>query len=61
MPNLELRAVKLSNSTGNFTGGEVRLTTTVDNSRATTVYQQGGTVTVGDNATLSFELENKNL
>ncbi|MCC2259411.1 hypothetical protein AAAT94_01450 [Intestinimonas aquisgranensis] len=53
--------MKLSNSTGSFTGGEVRLTTTVDNSRATTVYQQGGTVTVGDNATLSFELENKNL
>ena len=53
-----VQAVKLSNSTGSFTGGEVHLTTAVDNNRATTVYQEGGSVTVGGSAALSFQSEN---
>ncbi len=50
-----VQAVALSNSTGKFTGGEVSLTTAVDNARATTVYQEGGTVTVGGSAKIVFE------
>ena len=50
-----VQAVKLSNSTGSFTGGKVSLTTAVDNARATTVYQEGGTVTVGGSAEIVFE------
>ena len=50
-----VQAVKLSNSTGSFTGGEVSLTTAVDNARATTVYQEGGSVTVGGSAEIVFE------
>ena len=54
-----VQAVALSgDSTGSFTGGEVSLTTAVDNGRATTVYQEGGRVTVGDGAALSFKSEN---
>lgn len=55
---LGVQAVELSNSTGSFTGGEVHLTTAVDNNRATTVYQEGGSVTVGGSAALSFQSEN---
>ena len=55
---LGVQAVELSNSTGSFTGGEVSLTTAVDNARATTVYQEDGSVTVGGSAALSFESEN---
>ena len=54
---LGVQAVELSNSTGSFTGGEVHLTTAVDNSRATTVYQEGGSVTVGGSAEISFKTE----
>lgn len=50
-----VQAVKLSNSTGSFTGGEVSLTTAVENARATTVYQEGGSVTVGGSAEIVFE------
>ena len=50
-----VQAVELSNSTGSFTGGEVHLTTAVDNNRATTVYQEGGSVTVGGSAEISFK------
>lgn len=50
-----VQAVKLSNSTGSFTGGEVSLTTAVNNARATTVYQEGGSVTVGGSAEIVFE------
>ena len=51
-----VQAVKLSeDSTGSFTGGEVHLTTAVDNNRATTVYQEGGSVTVGGSAEIVFE------
>ena len=50
-----VQAVELSNSTGSFTGGEVHLTTAVDNNRATTVYQEGGSVTVGGSAEIVFE------
>lgn len=50
-----VQAVALSNSTGKFTGGEVSLTTAVDNGRATTVYQEGGTVTVGGSAKIVFK------
>lgn len=51
-----VQAVKLSeDSTGSFTGGEVSLTTAVDNNRATTVYQEGGSVTVGGSAEIVFE------
>ena len=50
-----VQAVELSNSTGSFTGGEVSLTTAVDNNRATTVYQEGGSVTVGGSAEIVFE------
>ena len=54
-----VQAVKLSeDSTGSFTGGKVSLTTAVENDRATTVYQEGGSVTVGGSAALSFESEN---
>ena len=55
--NGTVQAVKLSNSTGSFTGGEVSLTTELSGStsRATTVYQEGGTVTVGGSAALSFQ------
>ena len=53
-----VQAVKLSNSTGSFTGGKVSLTTAVENDRATTVYQEGGSVTVGGSAALSFESKN---
>lgn len=52
---LGVQAVELSNSTGKFTGGEVSLTTAVDNARATTVYQEGGSVTVGGSAEIVFE------
>ena len=52
---LGVQAVKLSNSTGRFTGGKVSLTTAVDNARATTVYQEGGRVTVGGSAEIVFE------
>ena len=52
---LGVQAVELSNSTGSFTGGEVHLTTAVDNNRATTVYQEGGSVTVGGSAEIVFE------
>lgn len=53
---LGVQAVALSgNSTGNFTGGEVSLTTAVENARATTVYQEGGSVTVGGSAEIVFE------
>lgn len=56
---LGVQAVALSgNCTGSFTGGKVSLTTAVDNGRATTVYQEGGRVTVGDGAALSFKSEN---
>ena len=54
-----VQAVKLSNSTGSFTGGEVSLTTAVDNGRATTVYQEGGSVTVGGSAKIVFEWTTK--
>lgn len=54
---LGVQAVELSNSTGSFTGGEVHLTTAVDNNRATTVYQEGGSVTVGGSAEISFKTE----
>ena len=57
--NGTVQAVKLSNSTGSFTGGRVSLTTETTNSRATTVYQEGGTVTVGGSAALSFQTKNK--
>lgn len=50
-----VQAVKLSNSTGSFTGGKVSLATTVENARATTVYQEGGSVTVGGSAEIVFE------
>ena len=51
-----VQAVKLSeDSTGSFTGGEVSLTTAVENARATTVYQEGGSVTVGGSAEIVFE------
>lgn len=50
-----VQAVKLSNSTGSFTGGKVSLTTAVENARATTVYQEGGIVTVGGSAEIVFE------
>jgi len=50
-----VQAVKLSYSTGSFTGGEVSLTTAVDNNRATTVYQEGGSVTMGGSAEIVFE------
>lgn len=50
-----VQAVELSNSIGSFTGGEVSLTTAVDNNRATTVYQEGGSVTVGGSAEIVFE------
>lgn len=50
-----VQAVKLSNSTGSFTGGKVSLTTAVENDRATTVYQEGGSVTVGGSAEIVFE------
>ena len=50
-----VQAVELSNSTGSFTGGKVSLTTAVDNARATTVYQEGGSVTVGGHAEIVFE------
>ena len=50
-----VQAVKLSNSTGSFTGGKVSLTTTINNARATTVYQEGGSVTVGGSAEIVFE------
>lgn len=51
-----VQAVKLSeDSTGSFTGGEVSLTTAVENDRATTVYQEGGIVTVGGSAEIVFE------
>ena len=56
---LGVQAVELSNSTGSFTGGEVYLTTAVNLDRATTVYQEGGSVTVGGSAALSFESKNK--
>ena len=58
--NGTVQAVKLSDSTGSFTGGEVRLTTGMSGStsRATTVYQEGGTVTMGNNAKISFMAEN---
>lgn len=52
-----VQAVKLSNSTGSFTGGKVSLTTAVDNNRATTVYQEGGSVTVGGSAEISFKMD----
>ena len=52
---LGVQAVELSNSTGSFTGGEVHLTTAVDNNCATTVYQEGGSVTVGGSAEIVFE------
>ena len=52
---LGVQAVELSNSAGSFTGGEVHLTTAVDNNRATTVYQEGGSVTVGGSAEIVFE------
>ena len=52
---LGVQAVELSNSTGSFTGGEVSLTTAVENARATTVYQEGGSVTVGGSAEIVFE------
>lgn len=53
-----VQAVKLSeDSTGSFTGGEVSLTTAVENDRATTVYQEGGIVTVGGSAEISFKTE----
>ena len=52
---LGVQAVKLSNSTGSFTGGKVHLTTEVENARATTVYQEGGSVTVGGRAEIVFE------
>lgn len=50
-----VQAVKLSNSTGSFTGGKVSLTTTINNARATTVYQEGGSVTVGGSAKIVFK------
>ena len=50
-----VQAVKLSNSIGSFTGGEVSLTTAVDNNRATTVYQEGGSVTMGGSAEIVFD------
>ena len=50
-----VQAVKLSNSTGSFTGGKVSLTTTINNARATTVYQEGGSVTMGGSAEIVFE------
>lgn len=50
-----VQAVKLSNSTGSFTGGKVSLTTAVENARATTVYQEDGSVTVGGSAEIVFE------
>lgn len=50
-----VQAVKLSNSTGSFTGGKVSLTTAVENARATTVYQEGGSVTMGGSAEIVFE------
>ena len=51
-----VQAVALSgNSTGSFTGGEVSLTSAVENARATTVYQEGGRVTVGGSAEISFD------
>ena len=50
-----VQAVALSNSTGKFTGGEVSLTSAVENARATTVYQEGGSVTVGGSAEIVFE------
>lgn len=50
-----VQAVELSNSIGSFTGGEVSLTTAVDNNRATTVYQEGGSVTMGGSAEIVFE------
>lgn len=53
-----VQAVKLSeDSTGSFTGGEVSLTTAVENDRATTVYQEGGSVTLGGSAEISFKTE----
>lgn len=52
---LGVQAVELSNSIGSFTGGEVSLTTAVENARATTVYQEGGSVTVGGSAEIVFE------
>ena len=51
-----VQAVKLSeDSTGSFIGGKVSLTTAVENARATTVYQEGGIVTVGGSAEIVFE------
>ena len=52
---LGVQAVELSNSTGSFTGGKVSLTTAVDNNRATTVYQEGGSVTMGGSAEIVFD------
>ena len=52
---LGVQAVELSNSTGSFTGGKVSLTTAVDNARATTVYQECGSVTVGGSAEIVFD------
>lgn len=53
---LGVQAVALSgNSTGSFTGGEVSLTSAVENARATTVYQEGGSVTVGGSVEIVFE------
>lgn len=50
-----VQAVKLSNSTGSFTGGKVSLATTINNARATTVYQESGIVTMGGSAEIVFE------
>lgn len=46
------------NSTGSFTGGAVSLVTDLSTttSRATTVYQEGGSVTIGGSAQLSLQL-----
>ena len=56
-----IQTIELSNnSTASFTGGTVKLTATNTNMsgsrRVTTVYQNGGTVTVGGTATLSLQL-----